>query len=340
MDTAQVEQMVARQAFPAAANPPELISTHISWVILTDAFAYKIKKPVQFSFLDFSTLERRHHFCQQELALNQRLAPQVYLDLQTIRETPDGPEIGGEQGPIIDYAVRMQRIDSSKQMNLLLAEKAVTAPQIIDLAQQIVHFHRQLTPLQQIVDLDDWRHTFNDLEAIRDTVIQWGMSDTADLIDRGLQFSDHFLERYGQRLLDREKEGWIVEGHGDLHAKNIFLTQPPVVFDCIEFSEELRQLDVLNEIAFFCMDMDAYGQPELGRLFLQAYVDQIPCMPLNEDRLIFDYFKLYRANVRLKVNGLRGKQATTSADTQQWQAQVHTYSALFHNYLTKLKQVF
>lgn len=339
MDTAQLEQMVA-YAFPGSTSSPELISTHISWVILTDQFAYKIKKPVHFSFLDFSTLERRRHFCQQELELNRRLAPDIYLDLQEIRHTPAGPRIGAPQGELIDYAVRMKRIDSSKQMNLMLEEDAVTHDHLFAVARQIVRFHRERSPLRNVIDLNNWRHTFNDLEAIQRIVNEWGMSDTADLIARGLQFSDRFLARHGQRLLDRESEGWVIEGHGDLHAKNIFLTDPPVVFDCIEFSKELRQLDVLNEIAFFCMDMDAFGQEALGRVFLQAYLEQIPCMPKAEDRLIFDYFKLYRANVRLKVNGLRGKQASSPEDIRQWKAQVRTYSVLFHDYLTKMERVF
>lgn len=340
MDLSQVEQIVEQKAFPDSAHSPELLSTHISWVILTDHFAYKIKKPVQFSFLDFSTLERRQYFCQQELTLNRRLAPDVYLDLQQIHDTPAGPRIDAGEGEVIDYAVRMKRIDGSKQMNLLLEQDAVTSDHITALTDQIVQFHRNLPTLKNVVDLNDWRHTFNDLELIRETVINWGMSDTADIITRGLQFSDRFLERHGQRLLDREQEGWVVEGHGDLHAKNIFLTDPPVVFDCIEFSEELRQLDILNEIAFFCMDMDALHQPALGRLFLQLYLGQIPCMPQAEDRLIFDYFKLYRANVRLKVNSLRGKQASSTEDIRQWKAQVRTYSVLFHDYLAKLERLF
>jgi len=340
MNLAQVEQIVAQKAFPDSANPPELISTHSSWVILTDRFAYKIKQPVHFSFMDFSTLERRRYFCQQELELNQRLAPDIYLDLQEVHDTEDGPQISGNTGNVMDYAVRMKRMESSKQMDILLDQHAVTPPQIVALAEQIVRFHRKIPALTNVIDLDNWQQTFNDLNVIKDIVRQEEMPGTADLIDRGVQWSNRFLEQHGQRFIEREKEGWVVEGHGDLHAKNIFLTDPPVVFDCIEFSQELRQIDVLNEIAFFCMDMDALEQPDLGTIFLQAYLEQIPCMPKDEDRLLFDYFKLYRANVRLKVIGLQDRQAFTEKDTRQWKAQVTTYALLFQNYLTKLEQVF
>lgn len=340
MEQEQIDLLLQQGEFPHSDQPTELISTHISWVFLTDQWAYKIKKPVHFSFLDFSTLDKRKYFAEQEYTLNRRLAPHVYLAVLPIRQKANTLQIGGTEGQIVDYALKMRRLDTQKQMNVLLDNHQVGVVDLTALVDQLVAFHRSAEKLRGIVDLQQWQQTFNDLAQIQQATKEWGMPKVARIIDRGIQFSDRFLERLGHRFQQREEEGWIIDGHGDLHAKNIFLTNPPVIFDCIEFSDELRQLDVLNELAFFCMDMDAYQRPDLGRLFLQFYLQHIPCMPHPEDRLIFDYFKLYRANVRLKVNGLQGLQSPDEADSHPGKEQVSKYAALFATYLNQLESAF
>ena len=133
----------------------------------------------------------------------------------------------------------------------MLERGAVTFGQVDSLADQMIAFHRSVQVVKDAFDLNTWRNTYNDLEVILDHAREWQLAETARTIERAIALSDDFLDTYGDRMLERQAEGWVVNGHGDLHARNIFLTDPPAIFDCIEFSEELRHLDVLNEIAFF-----------------------------------------------------------------------------------------
>ncbi len=333
MTDQQIRHLIDRGGLPDADPDTALVSTHISWVILTRDHAYKIKKPVHFSFLNFSSLEARRYFCEQELSLNRRLAPDMYLNIVPVYQGPDGPVLAKAEGRVIDYALRMRRLDSSRQMDQLLEQGEVVPDQIDALADQMIAFHRSVQVVKNAFDLRTWRNTYNDLEVILDQVHDWGLEETARTIERAISLSDAFLEKYGERMLERQEEGWVVNGHGDLHARNIFLTDPPAIFDCIEFSEELRHLDVLNEIAFFCMDMDVFDRPDLGERFFRRYTASIPCLAKPEDELLFRYFKLYRCNVRLKVNGLG---ATQSGLTTENRSTIDHYTRLMQQYVSIL----
>jgi len=335
MTDEHIRQLIKGDGLPDADGDTELVSTHISWVILTKTHAYKIKKPVHFSFLNFSTLEARKYYCEQELYLNRRLASDMYLDILPVYEGEEGPVLAKAEGPIMDYALRMRRLDSSRQMHHLLERDAVDREQVGALADQMISFHRSVQVVKNAFDLDTWRSTYNDLEVILDHVNEWQLDDTARTIERAISLSDAFLRKYGDRMLERQSEGWVVNGHGDLHARNIFLTDPPAIFDCIEFSEELRHLDVLNEIAFFCMDMDVFERPDLGAHFFQRYTAAIQCLAKPEDEHLFQYFKLYRCNVRLKVNGLGAAQSGLTSENR---ATIDHYTWLMKQYVATLSR--
>jgi len=336
MTDQHIHQLIELGGLPNTDAECELISTHISWVILTDAFAYKIKKPVHFSFLNFSTLEARKYYCEQELLLNRRLAPDMYLDIQPVYLGAKGPVLATGKGDPIDYALRMRRMDSNQQMHHLLEAGTVSEGQIDALADQMITFHRSVQVVKDAFDLHTWRNTYNDLEVILDDVRAWHLDGTARVIEQAITLSDAFLDKYGDRMLSRQAEGWVVNGHGDLHARNIFLTDPPAIFDCIEFSDELRQLDVLNEIAFFCMDMDVFDRPDLGERFFRRYTSDIKCLASPEDEHLFQYFKLYRCNVRLKVNGL---EATQSGLQDENRSTIEHYTRLMERYVSNLSPI-
>ncbi len=301
MTRAQLEIMVQKGLFPGAPTPASLVETHISWVILSPEFAFKIKKPIQLHFLDFSNLEKRRYYCAEELRLNQRLAPNMYLAVRAICNGPEGPFVSTSDQPTdaIDYAVQMCRQDNTLQMDTCIKEHTITINQMQSVAAVLAPFHLNNripaptvpTLLEDFEDLFTLRNTFKSI-----------VGKIALLEFDGLPESiAHFLKTHKQRLQERADLKFWVDGHGDLHTRNIFLTKPPLVFDCVEFNPHFRQLDILNELAFLCMELEFYQQPALVEAFLNAYQEYWSVMPLPEDRSLFTYFKAYRANVRLKI---------------------------------------
>jgi aminoglycoside phosphotransferase family enzyme len=257
MTKEHIVKLLSEGVFPGYTGRPDLVETHISWVFLCDRFVYKIKKPVRYTFLDFSTLEKRKYYCEREIELNRRLTHDMYLDVQPIWEIAERFYVGEQSGEIVDYAVRMRKLDSSRQMNTLLWNNKVTSSDIRSLAEKIAGFHKSamIVCRRNVLQIRD---EFNDLKNEREYL---GTGRGA-IIDRAIESSDTFIEKHKEIFAGRLKEGFYRDCHGDLHSRNIFLLPDPQPFDCIEFNDEFRQIDVLNEVAFLCMDLDAFGRPE------------------------------------------------------------------------------
>ena len=305
MTIEQISSILKHGHYPGRKQPVELIETHASWVILTPEFVFKIKKPVQYSFLDFSTVEKRAFSCREELHLNRRLAPDMYLDVLPIGLNDDGlPEIGAKNGTLIDTAVQMKRMDNSKQMDKLLGQNAVSLADMEALARVLSRFHKTVVipPDEAPYRAGDNLEDFNDLFAREAECVRLFGAGAVSTLSKWRLKTEQFLERHEPRFRKRAASGFWVHGHGDLHSRNIFLLpEGPLVFDCIEFNPHFRKLDVLNELAFLCMDLDAGGHHELAVFFMEKYCELWPCIEGPEDERLFQYFKAYRANVRLKV---------------------------------------
>ena len=335
MTTEQINSLLSDGEFPEETSQRKLIETHISWVILCDAFVYKIKKPVQYSFLDFSTLELRRFYCEREIELNKRLTDHVYLEVSTIREHEHRIIIGGEEGTIIDYAVKMNKLDTEKQMDHLLSRHLVTEDNIKKLADKIARFHKDTIIIYK-KDLLDIQEKFSDLKVEKKHLAQ-ELGDTYGMmIDDAIEFSDRFLNKNKKLIADRLSNGLYRDCHGDLHSKNIFLLPEPVPFDCIEFNDDFRQIDVLNEVAFLCMDLDAFDRKDLSELLLAYYNQFFPAMKTEQERNLFIYYKSYRANIRAKVNSLRARSATTDDAKSKALADSEKYLSLMKHYLKEL----
>ena len=281
----------------------KLIETHISWVLLTGPYAYKIKKPVNLGFLDFSKLEQRRFFCEEELRLNQRLAPKIYLELVTITGTPENPLLN-QPGEPIEYAVKMKQFPQSALLSHCIQQGQISPSHIDDLAQTLADFHARIavadsstifgTPdLIRDVVMDNFRHMpterheHNSLQQVKH-IKDWTMKEYA----RCLEY-----------FHVRKARGFVRECHGDLHLGNIALIHDsPVIFDCIEFSARFRWIDVMSEMAFVVMDLIDRGAPELGWRLLNSYLEQ----PGDYRGLhTFRFYLTYRAMVRAKVIGIR-----------------------------------
>jgi aminoglycoside phosphotransferase family enzyme/predicted kinase len=323
-----VSALCARGFFP---RNPKVEETHISWLILTGRDAYKIKKAVDLGFLDFSTLETRHFFCSEELRLNRRLAPSLYLNVVAIGGTPEKPVLGKE--PAIEYAVHMRRFAQSSMMNHMLARGLVTLAHIDKLAAVIANFHSALPPaaadspfcatasiqtaaLQNFAPLPQLLSAPNDLAMLEEVR---GAS--------ALEFAA-CVPRFRQRAA----AGCVRECHGDLHLDNIVvLDDMPTPFDCIEFSAALRWIDVISEISFPVMDLLQRGRPHLAWRLLNAYLentgDYQGCGVLR-------FYLAYRAMVRAKIAAIRASQHGIAKARQELK-NCRSYLGLAHGCLTR-----
>jgi len=329
MNQKQIQELAQSGTYQGQPLEGELIETHISWVILTDEWAFKIKKPMEYPFLDYSTLEKRAHYCHQEVQLNSRFSD-IYHEVLPIRKR-GGWSLGDGGGEIQDYAVRMKRLDDTKKMDNMLAAGKVDNQHIDQLATEIARFHEQTEVIDVSLDLTAHKQLFDDILNVKDWVKENMEPQWADKILEGVLYSDTFLQKHQESMARRIENGFKRDGHGDLHAINIFLYQDPILFDCIEFNDSYRQIDVLNDVAFFCMDLEAKGEWDLSRRFMAQYNEQLACMNTEEDQKLFGYYKFYRASIRAKVNALRAMQQK-GAEQEATLEEVKHYFELMESY--------
>ncbi len=302
-----------RASFPEPCSSVELIETHISWVLLCGRYAYKIKKALYLGFLDFSTLAKRKHYCLEELRLNRRLAPHLYLDVVAIGVTPDGPLLGADVNPI-EYAVKMARFEQSELLDRRLREGRLDGAHIDRLATLIADFHARQPSTPPRSDLgtaqavhDPVRANF---KALRSTI-----RDAAML--RQIATVETWSEReYGslrERFDRRRRDGFVRECHGDMHLGNMAVhEQELMVFDGIEFNPALYWIDVISEAAFLFMDLEDHGRTDYAWRFLNRYLNQTGDYPGVR---LLRYYLCYRAMVRAKVAGIRAVQSPSTDAT-------------------------
>jgi aminoglycoside phosphotransferase family enzyme/predicted kinase len=301
-----VEGLRKPESYPHPVDAVRVIETHISFVFLTGPFAYKIKKSVDLGFLDFTTLEKRRLFCNEELRLNARLAPELYLDVVPICGAPEAPRVDGH-GTVIEYAVKMSEFAQEALADRVLARGDLTTHHIDALAALVAEFHL----CTQAARDDDGYGT---PEAIWASIAQ-NFAQIRALPGKAPHLPDlDELEAWcrgeHRRLVEvfsqRKHEGRVRECHGDLHLGNIVLLDgAPRVFDCIEFNPELRWIDVMNEVAFLVMDLRAAGRAKFAARLLNAYLESTG--DYGGLRVLRHYL-VYRAMVRAKVNLMRARQ--------------------------------
>ena len=304
-----IESIAERQAFPDKNGTAEIVETHANWIILSEHFAFKIKKDVRFSFLDYSTLDKRQYYCHRELVLNQRLTKNIYLRVVPVCQTDEGPLItSSSEGPMIDYAVQMQRMDDEHHMAPMLGKGQVKPEHIRQIARLLAHFHKQGEKIHRRVDWSSILADYSDIQSTANWVEHNFGKKEAELLHAIVSAVGRFLERMEGHLQYRNDRGFTVDGHGDLHSRNIFLLDSPVLFDCIEFNDNFRQLDVLDEVAFLFMDLSYHRRRDLAEFLLSEYLEGNPAVEGPADLALFYYFLSYRANVRFKVNALQAEQ--------------------------------
>ncbi|WP_109514860.1 bifunctional aminoglycoside phosphotransferase/ATP-binding protein [Pseudomonas ovata] len=285
--------------YPHAVEGFQVIETHISWVLLTGPYAYKIKKPMNFGFLDFTALSARKHFCQEELRLNQRLTEGLYLEVIALTGSAEAPQLGGD-GEAIEYALKMRQFPQSGLLSTLQANGELTIGHIDELASQIAHFHLSAPKVGAENDLGSpdsvMAPVAQNFEQIRPF-----LSEKADLqqLEALKDWAESSFERLKPLLVQRKADGFIRECHGDIHLGNAAQIDGKVVlFDCIEFNEPFRMTDVYADIGFLAMDLEDRGLKTLSRRLISQYLELTGDYQGLE---LFNFYKAYRAMVRAKI---------------------------------------
>jgi aminoglycoside phosphotransferase family enzyme/predicted kinase len=304
-----IHRLMRPESFPHPVERLELLETHISWVILTGPFAYKLKKPVDFGFVNFTTLDRRERFCHEELRLNRRTAAAMYLDVVPVFGPREQATLIGRGQPI-EFAVRMRQFPQAALLPAALHDGRLR-PEHLD------RFALELARFQRNAAVADASMPFGEPDAVRQPIagnftVLTTLPDRADVVQRLRAWSDAEFDRLRTVFADRKRAGRVREGHGDLHLGNMVLLDDVVqAFDCLEFNDGLRWIDVISEVAFLVMDLQERGQPGLAARVLNRWLEQTgDYVGLATWRWYF----VYRALVRAKVATLRLRQPDLSPD--------------------------
>lgn len=297
-----IQAMLEPGFYPHPVDRCRLIETHISWIILTGDFAYKIKKPLNLGFLDFSSLEKRHHCCTEELRLNRRLAPTIYLDVVAIGGSEQQPLFATE--PALEYAVRMRQFDPDAQLDHLLGEDQLNDAMIDALARKVAGFHRDIAHDEAPPELGQpqqvWQPMAENFQQIRQHLPAMAADPKLAQLEK---WSQAQFKQQHDGLLKRRQQGFIRECHGDMHLANIaWQDGQPLIFDGIEFNPSLRWIDVISEIAFLLMDLHHYQRADLAWRFLDGWLSEsgdYAGLPLLR------FYIVYRAMVRAKIAAIR-----------------------------------
>ncbi len=298
-----VATMSRPEFYPHRPETVDLVQTHISMIFIAGDVVYKVKKAVNFGFLDFTTLQKRRHYCDEELRLNRRLAPQAYLEVVAITENPGGELALGGPGPVIEYAVKMRRLPQERMLKKLLQEGQARPEMLEAVARRVALFHAEAETGGEI-------DRIGGIETIRRNHEE-NFDQTAPFVGRTIPPEQYrFIRAYALGFLERERALFdrrvahhrIRDCHGDLHLEHILVADDILIFDCIEFNDRFRYEDVAAEVAFLAMDLDFNGYAGEAERFVSAYIRST-----GDDaiRTLLNFYKCYYAYVRGKVVGFR-----------------------------------
>ena len=296
-----VVALLTPEAYPQNPGKIELIQTHISFVFLTENYVYKVKKAVNFGFLDFSTLDKRHLFCEKELELNRRLCPEIYLEVIPITKS-DTIKVGGT-GVTVEYALKMVRLPQERIMTVLLKENKIDKKTVDAIAEIVAKFHSKAQTNFEISQFGslkivktNWDENFSQTtKYLNQTIPQIDFQFIESKINN---FMTQNMALFESRIADKR----IRDCHGDLHSGNIFITDKICIFDAIEFNDRFRYSDVAADVAFLAMDLDFQGRIDLADYFIEQY------LAYSKDKTLpplLPFYKCYRAYVRGKVVSFR-----------------------------------
>ncbi len=329
-----IDDLMDSSAYPEDFKNIKLTQTHISIVFIGDKFVYKIKKPVNFGFLDFSTLEKRKYYCNKEVELNSRFSDNVYLGVYPVTYNGTKYSINGE-GETVDYAVKMRRLLDEDLLKSRFKKGTVTSNDINRIGRAIASFHRKSEQSEEI-------DRFGNLEVIKFNTDE-NFQQTEEFIDDSISreqfnslktWTDMFYEENQKFFLERLKNHKIRDCHGDLHMEHVCLTDPIIIFDCIEFNERFRYSDTLSDIAFLLMDLEFNSGKSLSEKLCEVYLKYADEETNEQIYKLINFYKIYRAYVRGKVTSFILKDKAIPDDKKTQARDIaQRYFALAYSYI-------
>ncbi len=303
MDTPSLKRALLHpEIYPDHPKEVGFFETHISLLFFTGNHVYKVKKPVDFGFLDFTSLEKRRFFCDEEVRLNRRLSPGIYLATAKITQDGDRILLDG-RGEVVEYAVKMKQIPEELLMDRLLEKKQVTLKMIEAVAEKLVHFYFTAESNESIKSFGRPERVKQDTdENFEQTTRYIGITIPKDVYEDVRNRTNDFFRTGVEIFYQRIASDKIRDCHGDLRLEHIFLGDEISIFDCIEFNERFRYTDVAADIAFLAMDLDYHGREDLSEHLIDAYIGESGDHGLMD---VLHFYKCYRAYVRGKVESFR-----------------------------------
>ncbi|MGZ3238342.1 MAG: hypothetical protein ACXU8A_13300 [Burkholderiaceae bacterium] len=284
-------------SFPESTYRVEAIETHMSWVFLTDGYAYKLKKPVRHDFLDFSTIEARRFYCEEEVRLNRRLATDVYLGIVAINLDSRGHLQLGTAGNAIDWLVKMRRLPIKRMLDYAIKHGTATEQDIVKVATRLAHFYQTCTPV--ILDANEYRNRFlHHINCTRQELIQSVYQLSVTQINGICTAQSAALLNMAALFDERIQSEKIVEGHGDLRPEHVCLNPELDIIDCLEFSYDLRIADPVDELGFLALECERLGATDFGALLLRTYSELSGDMPAAA---LVHFYQSYRASLRAAI---------------------------------------
>ena len=285
------------ESYPEGTSTVETKETHMSWVFLTDLHAWKLKKPVRNDYLDFSTPEARRIDSEQEVTLNRRLAPSVYLGVVPLTVDSRGNLQLGGSGQPIDWLVQMRRLPSDRMLEQAIEDHSWSDSELQNVGKLLARFYEN-SPRVQITAAEYQERLRTDLLSTQRELRRSGYALPVDLVRVVVAAQLKFLEGYPELFDERVRDGRVIEAHGDLRAEHVCLEQQPAIIDCLEFNRSLRILDTISELSFFALDCERLGAPRVGELVLETYCHERKDHPASQ---ILQFYKGYHACLRAKI---------------------------------------
>lgn len=326
-----VRALLDPAAYPDKCDGVTMMQTQMSLVFLVGEFVYKLKKPVDLGYLDYTTLQKRKFYCEREVELNRRLAPEAYIGVMEVNQDKDRIAVDG-RGNTIEYAVKMRYLPQDRMLDVLLRNNAVTPEMIRGVAAKMAAFHKEAATNAIISDFGDLDVIITNAEEnFTQTIKYIGKTIPQKTYRKIKDYTNNFIDTYASLFLKRKDDGRIRDCHGDLHAQHVCFTDDIQIYDCIEFNDRFRYCDVASEIAFLAMDLDNSGRQDLSGIFVDAYVEYS-----GDDDLpaLLNFYKCYRAYVRGKVEGFKLDDALISDEEKTGiQAAASKYFELAESYI-------
>ena len=326
---AKVAFLLEERGYPETTSGVTGIETHMSWVFLTDRYAYKLKKPVRFSYLDFSTEEARRKDCLEELRLNRRLTRGVYIEVAALTLDQDGKlRISSDKGAVVDWLVKMRRLPAERMLDVMIRDHRVGIDDIHSVADALSRFYLECAPVK--VPPDEYRKRLAETIAEHlEELSTPAFALPAALVEQICASQRGVLDRCSALFGERATSGKIVEGHGDLRPEHICVEPQPQIIDCLEFSRDFRILDRADELAFLALECERLGAPELKAPIFETYGE------LTGDRphpALVNFYQSHRACLRAKMSIWHLKDPALRANPK-WPAQARDYLRLSHEHI-------